>query len=59
MSEEAATLTQGMSVRAPGTNGTSVDTMFRVAAVVQQIVTELNDAASEEEKNSGHNKNCY
>jgi hypothetical protein len=30
-------------------NGTSLDPVFRVATVVQQIVTELNGAASEEE----------
>jgi hypothetical protein len=56
-SEEGGTLTTGMSVRASGNNGTSLGTMFRVATVVQQIMRELNDAASEEEK-SGR-KNCY
>jgi hypothetical protein len=49
-SEQTAIATKGMSVRAPGTHGTSPDTMFRVATVVRQIMTKMNDATSEEEK---------
>jgi hypothetical protein len=35
---------------APTVNGSSVDDMFKVATVVQQIMTELNGAVSEEDK---------
>jgi len=49
-SEHAAILKQCLSVRAPGINGTSLDSMFKVATVVQQIMTELNDAESEEKE---------
>jgi hypothetical protein len=46
---------QVQSVVAPCTGGLSVDNMLRVATVVQQIVTTVNAAESEEEKNSGYN----
>jgi hypothetical protein len=40
----------GQSVQAPSVNSASLDNMFRVASVVQQIMTGLNDAVSEEQK---------
>jgi hypothetical protein len=49
-SEPATTPQQGLPGQEPGTNGKSLDTIFRVATVVQQIMTELNDAVSEEDK---------
>lgn len=39
---------QGQTLQAPDTDSSSLD-MFRVATVVQKIVTELNVAVSEEE----------
>jgi hypothetical protein len=41
---------QSRPVWATGTTATTVDNMFRVATVVKQIMTDSNDAASEEEK---------
>jgi hypothetical protein len=40
----------GQSVQAASVNSASLDNMFRVASVVQQIMTGLNDAVSEEQK---------
>jgi hypothetical protein len=40
----------GQSVQAAGVNSASLDNMFRVASVVQQIMTGLNNAVSEEQK---------
>jgi hypothetical protein len=40
----------GQSVRAQNTNSQPLDSMLRVVTVVQQIMTEINDAVSEEEK---------
>jgi hypothetical protein len=40
----------GQSVQATSVKSSSLDDMFRVASAVQQIMTELNDAVSEEEK---------
>jgi hypothetical protein len=40
----------GQSAQAPNVNSASLDNMFRVATAVQQIMTGLNDAVSEEEK---------
>jgi hypothetical protein len=40
----------GQSVKAPTVNSSSLDDMFKVATVVQQIMTELNGAVSEEDK---------
>jgi hypothetical protein len=40
----------GQSVQAPSENSASLDNMFRVATVVQQIMTGLNGAVSEEDK---------
>jgi hypothetical protein len=40
----------GQSVRTPNVNSTCLDDMVKVATVVQQIMTELNGAVSEEEK---------
>jgi hypothetical protein len=40
----------GQSAQASNVNSASLDNMFRVATVVQQIMTGLNDATSEEEK---------
>jgi hypothetical protein len=42
-----ATQKHSLSVYAPGTNGSSLDNIFRVATIVQQIMTQLNDAVSE------------
>jgi hypothetical protein len=41
---------QSESGQAPDTNSSSLDNMFRVAAAVQQIMTELSGAVSEELK---------
>jgi hypothetical protein len=38
----------GQSVQAPPVNSSSLDDMFKVAIIVQQIMTELNGAVSEE-----------
>jgi hypothetical protein len=38
------------SVQAPNVNSSSLDNMFKVASVVHQIITRLNDAMSEEDK---------
>jgi hypothetical protein len=40
----------GQSAQAPNVNNGSLDNMFRVAPVVQQIMSGLNDAVSEEKK---------
>jgi hypothetical protein len=40
----------GQSVQAPSVCTSSLDDMFKVAAIVQQIMTELNGAVSEESK---------
>jgi len=40
----------GQSVQAPSVNSSSLDDMFKVATIVQQIMTELNGAVSEENK---------
>jgi hypothetical protein len=40
----------GQLVQAPPVNSSSLDNMFKVATVVQQIMTELNGAVSEENK---------
>jgi hypothetical protein len=40
----------GQSAQASNGNSASLDNMFRVASVVQQIMTGLNDAMSEEQK---------
>jgi hypothetical protein len=40
----------GQSVQISNVNSVSLDDMFKVATVVQQIMTELNSAVSEEEK---------
>jgi hypothetical protein len=40
----------GQLVQAPLVTGSSLDDMFKVTTVVQQIMTELNEAVSEEEK---------
>jgi hypothetical protein len=40
----------GQSVQAPSVTTSSLDDMFKVAAIVQQIMTELNGAVSEENK---------
>jgi hypothetical protein len=40
----------GQSVQAPSVGTSSLDDMFKVAAIVQQIMTELNGAVSEEIK---------
>jgi hypothetical protein len=37
-------------VQATSVKSSSLDDMFKVASAVQQIMTELNDAVSEEEK---------
>jgi len=49
-SEQAATLTQVMSVCATGSNGPHWTLCSRVATIVRRIMREANDAASEEEK---------
>jgi hypothetical protein len=40
----------GQSVQADNVNSASLNNMFRVASVVQQIMTGLNEAVSEEKK---------
>jgi hypothetical protein len=40
----------GQSVQAPNVNSSSLDNMFKDASVVQQIMTGLSDAVSEEQK---------
>jgi hypothetical protein len=40
----------GQSVQAPNVNSSSLDNMFKVASLVQQIMTGLNEAVSEEQK---------
>jgi hypothetical protein len=40
----------GQSAQASNVSNASLNNMFRVASVVQQIMTRLNDAMSEEEK---------
>jgi hypothetical protein len=40
----------GQSAQASNVNSASLDNMFRVASVVQQIMTGINDAVSEEQK---------
>jgi hypothetical protein len=40
----------GQPVQAPSVNSSSLDDMFKVATIVQQITTELNRAVSEEDK---------
>jgi hypothetical protein len=43
-------LSSGQSVRANDVNSSSLNNMFKVAAIVQQIMTELNGAVTEEQK---------
>jgi hypothetical protein len=45
-----ASLSSGQSVRANDVNSSSLNNMFKVAAIVQQIMTELNGAVTEEQK---------
>jgi hypothetical protein len=42
--------TAGQSVRAPTVNSQPLDNMLRVVTAVQQIMTEFNDAVSEEDE---------
>jgi hypothetical protein len=40
----------GQSVQAPSVSNSSLDDMFKVANVVQQIMTQLNGALTEEDQ---------
>lgn len=46
----SASLSSGQSVQANSVNSSSLNNMFKVAAIVQQIMTELNGAVMEEQK---------
>jgi hypothetical protein len=48
--------TTGQSVQAPLVNSEPLDNMLRAVTVVQQIMTEVSGAQSQED--SGHHKNC-